>query len=119
MLVILISVSGILFGKEAMKGEVYNQMNGLIGSDAAAQIQTTMQQIHLSKDTPMATIISAVILIIGATGIFGEMQDSLNKIWGLKTIGRKVWWKLIVNRLLSFSIIAVLRPYWPARTAAE
>ena len=105
MLVILISVSGVLFGKEAMKGEVYNQMNGLIGSEAATQIQTTMQQIHLSKDTPMPTIISVIILIIGATGIFGEMQDSLNKIWGLKTIGRKVWWKLIVNRLLSFSII--------------
>ncbi|MEO7524352.1 MAG: YihY/virulence factor BrkB family protein [Ferruginibacter sp.] len=105
MLVILISVSGILFGKEAMKGQVYSQMNGMIGNDAAAQIQTTMQQIHLSKDTPIATIISAVILIIGATGIFGEMQDSLNKIWGLKTIGRKVWWKLILNRLLSFSII--------------
>ncbi|MFT3909803.1 MAG: YihY/virulence factor BrkB family protein [Ferruginibacter sp.] len=105
MLVILISVSGVLFGKEAMRGEVYNQMNGLIGSDAATQIQTTMQQIHLSKDTPFATIISAVILIIGATGIFGEMQDSLNKIWGLKTTSRKVWWKLIVNRLLSFTII--------------
>ena len=85
MLVIIISVSGILFGREAMTGEVYKQINGLVGSDAATQIQTTMQHIHLSKDTPFATIISFIILIIGATGIFGEMQDSLNKIWGLKT----------------------------------
>lgn len=105
MLVILISVSGMLFGKEAMRGEVYKQMNGLIGNDAALQIQATMQHIHLNKDTPVATIISAIILIIGATGIFGEIQDSLNKIWGLKTTSRKVWWKLIINRLLSFSII--------------
>jgi membrane protein len=105
MLVIIITVSGVLFGKEAMRGEVYKQMNGLIGSDAALQIQTTMQHIHLSRDTPVATIISVIILIIGATGIFGEMQDSLNKIWGLKTTSRKVWWKLILNRLLSFSII--------------
>lgn len=105
MLVILITVGGVLFGREAMRGEVYNQMNGLIGKDAATQIQVTMQQIHLSKDTPLATIISVIILIIGATGIFGEMQDSLNKIWGLKTTSRKAWWKLILNRLLSFSII--------------
>ena len=105
MLVIIISVSGILFGREAMTGEVYKQINGLVGGDAAMQIQTTMQHIHLSKDTPFATIISFIILIIGATGIFGEMQDSLNKIWGLKTISRKVWWKLILNRLLSFTII--------------
>ena len=105
MLVIIISVSGVLFGKEAMRGEVYKQINGLVGHDAAMQIQETMQHIHLSKDTPVATMISFVILIIGATGIFGEIQDSLNKIWGLKTISRKVWWKLLLNRLLSFSII--------------
>ena len=105
MLVIIISVSGIIFGREAMRGEVYSQINGMVGSDAALQIQKTMQNIHLRGDTPFATIISLVILIIGATGIFGEMQDSLNKIWGLKTISRKVWWKLLLNRLLSFSII--------------
>ncbi len=64
-----------------------------------------MQNIHLRGDTPFATIVSLVILLIGATGIFGEMQDSLNKIWGLKTTSRKLWWQLIMTRLLSFSII--------------
>lgn len=105
MLVIIISVSGFLFGKEAMRGEVYNQINGLVGSDAAIQIQKTMQNIHLRGDTPFATIVSLVILLIGATGIFGEMQDSLNKIWGLKTTSKKAWWRLIINRVLSFSLI--------------
>ena len=105
MLVIIISVCGFLFGKEAMRGEVYNQINGMVGNDAAIEIQKIMQNIHLRGDTPFATIISLVILIIGATGIFGEMQDSLNKIWGLKTTSRKAWWKLIINRLLSFSLI--------------
>ncbi len=105
MLVIIISVSGFLFGKEAMRGEVYSQINGLVGSDAAIQIQKTMQNIHLRGDTPFATIVSLVILLIGATGIFGEMQDSLNKIWGLKTTSKKAWWRLIINRVLSFSLI--------------
>ena len=105
MLVIIFSLGGFLFGNEAMKGEVYTQINDLVGHDAATQIQATMQQIHLSKDTSFASVISFFVLIIGATGIFGEMQDSLNKIWGLKTISRKVWWKLLLNRLLSFSII--------------
>lgn len=108
MLVILITVSGTLFGREAMRGEVFSQLTGLVGADAALQIQTTMQSIHLNRDTPIATIISLVILLIGATGIFGEMQDSLNKIWGLKTTSRRVWWQLIANRLLSFSIIICL-----------
>ncbi len=105
MLVIIISASGLLFGKEAMKGEVYSQINGLVGNDAALQIQSTIQNIHLNGDTPVATIISLVVLLIGATGIFGEMQDSLNKIWGLRTTSRRVWWKLILDRLISFSLI--------------
>lgn len=108
MLIIVISVSGFLFGEEAMRGEVYNEIRGLVGNRAAEQIQVTMQNIHLSPDTSFSTIISLVVLLIGATGIFGEIQDSLNKIWGLKTINVRVWWKLLIDRLVSFSLIISL-----------
>jgi len=108
LLIILISFSGFLFGKEAMRGEVYGQIEGLVGKDAALQIQTAIQNVHLNDNTPFATAISLVVLLIGATGIFGEVQDSLNKIWGLKTKARKVWWKLLTDRLLSFSLILSL-----------
>ncbi|CAN5813333.1 N/A [soil metagenome] len=108
LLVILISVSGFLFGKEAMRGEVYGQISGLVGKEAALQIQTTIQNVHLNHNTPFATIISLAVLLIGATGIFAEIQDSLNKIWGLKTKTRKVWWKLLTDRLISFSLILSL-----------
>ena len=108
MLIIIITVSGWLFGKVAMRGELYGEINGMVGSEAALQIQSTIQNIHLSSSTPFATIISLVILLIGATGIFGEIQDSLNKIWGLKTTSKRIWWKLIMNRLISFSIIISL-----------
>lgn len=47
-------------------------------------------------------------MIIGATGIFGEIQDSLNKIWGLKLKNKKIWWKVILDRLISFSLILSL-----------
>jgi membrane protein len=56
----------------------------------------------------LASTFSVIVLVIGGTGIFGEMQDSLNKIWGLKIIAKKAWWKLIINRLLSFSLIISL-----------
>lgn len=105
LIVIIISASGFFFGKEAMRGEVYSQISGLVGKDAALQIQSTIQNIHLSGESPFATIVSIIVLIIGATGIFGEMQDSLNKIWGLKTKAKRVWWKLFTDRLISFSLI--------------
>lgn len=105
LLVILISLSGFLFGKEAMKGEVYNQIAGLVGTEAALQIQAAIRNVHLHSNTAFATVVSITVLLISTTGIFGEMQDSLNKIWGLKIKARKVWWKLITDRLLSFSLI--------------
>jgi membrane protein len=108
LMIIVMAISGFFFGKEAIRGEVYHQLNGLIGKDAALQIQEIIQNIHLSRDTPFATIISVLILLIGVTGIFGEIQDSLNKIWGLKTKDHKVWWKLLMDRLISFSLIISL-----------
>ncbi len=108
MLIIIIYVSGILFGKEAMSGQIYGEMKGLVGSDAALQIQETIQNIHLSKETPVATTISLIVLLIGATGIFAEIQDSLNKIWGLKLTDKSTWLKMIIDRLISFSLIISL-----------
>jgi membrane protein len=104
-LIILISICGILFGKEAIQGHIYGQIKGLVGADAALQVQETIKNIHLTGHSWYATVVSIIVLVIGATGIFGEVQDSLNKIWGLRIKTRKTWWKLILNRLLSFSLI--------------
>ena len=104
-LVIIISLSGLFFGKVAVQGRVYHELNGLVGSDAAIQIQETIRNIHLTGNNFVATVTSFVLLIIAATTIFGEIQDSLNKMWGLKIKSKKVWWKLILTRLISFSLI--------------
>lgn len=105
LLVVITTIFGFLFGKEAMQGQIYMQLNKLVGSSAAIQIQDVIKNIHLSKNSFFATVLSAVILLIGATSIFGEIQDSINKIWGLRIKSRKVWWKLILTRLISFSLI--------------
>ena len=104
-LIVIISICGLLFGKEAIEGHIYSQIKGFVGSDAAAQVQDTIKNIHLTGHNIFATIVSIIILLIGATGIFGEVQDSLNKIWGLRIKKRAPWWRLIINRLLSFSLI--------------
>ena len=108
LLVIILSVTGFLFGKEAINGELYGEINKLVGSEAALQIQTSIQNIKLSNHNTFATTVGIIVLIIGATGIFGEIQDSLNRIWGLKIKTKKVWWKVITDRLISFSLILSL-----------
>ena len=105
LLVIISTLSGVFFAKEAVNGEVYNQLKELIGSAAAIQIQDIIKNIHLSRNNFFASTVSVIVLLIGATSIFGEVQDSLNKIWGLRVKRKKIWWKLIITRLLSFSLI--------------
>jgi membrane protein len=105
LLVVLTTLFGFIFGQEAMQGKVYEQLNKLVGSNVAVEIQNLIKNIHLSTNSFFATVLSLVILLIAATSIFGEIQDSINKIWGLRIKKNKTWWKLIITRLLSFSLI--------------
>jgi membrane protein len=107
-LAIIISFSGFFFGKEAIQGELYPQISQLIGHEAALQVQQMITNIHLSENNIFATAVSSIILIIGATGIFSEIQDSINHIWGLKSKPRRGLLKLLFNRLISFSLIISL-----------
>ena len=108
LLIIVITTSSLFFGKEAVQGELYGNLSALIGSVAAIQIQDIIKNTHLTGNNFIASVISIIILLVASTTIFGEIQDSLNKIWGLRIKAKKVWWKLILTRLLSFSLILSL-----------
>ena len=110
MLIIIISVSDIFYGREAVEGTLFQQISGFIGADAATQVQETIRNAALSNDSGFATIIGVISLIIGATSVFGEIQDSINYIWRLKTKPKKGMGilKMIINRLLSFSLVVSL-----------
>lgn len=107
-LLIIISLSGLLLGKEAVQGSIYEELNGLIGPVAALQIQNTIRNIHLTGNNFIASVSSIVLVLVTSTTIFGEIQDSLNKMWGLRIKTKRVWWKLILTRLISFSLIITI-----------
>lgn len=108
LIIIVVWISDIFYGEKAVEGTVYGQIAGLVGKDAALQIQQTIRNATLSYETGFAATVGVATLIIGATSIFGEIQDSINTIWKLKAKPRKGWLKMIINRLLSFSIIITL-----------
>lgn len=105
LLIVIISLAGIFFGREAVQGKIYGQLNGLVGSDAAVQIQTIISNIQHTQKGTTGAVIGSIVLLIGASGVFTEMQDSINYIWSVKAKPKKSWLKFLGNRLLSFLLI--------------
>lgn len=108
LLVVIIAICGFFFGPEAVQGSIQNQMQSFIGADAAKQIQDMIKNAALSGKSTLATVIGGVTLLIGASTIFAEIQDSINSIWGLKPKPEVGIMKTIQNRLLSFGLIGSL-----------
>jgi membrane protein len=107
LLIMIIFLCSIFFGREAVEGTIYGQIQGFVGQDAALQLQEIIKNAALGKGT-MAAIIGGITLLIGATTIFAEIQDSINTIWGLKVKAKAGWFKLVKTRLLSFGVIGSL-----------
>ncbi|MCV9930677.1 YihY/virulence factor BrkB family protein [Flavobacterium sp. LS1R47] len=105
LLIIIITICGVFFGEDAVAGELYGQINGLVGDSAAIQIQETIKNVQLSGSNVFATIFGVGMLLIGASGVFAEIQSSINFIWGLRAKPNKGLKKFIQNRLMSFSMI--------------
>lgn len=108
MLFLIISFAGAFYGQDAVQGRLFGQLQGLVGSNAAVQIQEMIANTHLKNESTFGAITGVVILLIGATGVFTEIQDSINYIWSIKAKPKKGWLKFIINRMISFSLIVSL-----------
>lgn len=108
LLLIIISLSGIFLRRDAVQGRVYAELNDLIGNEAALQVQNIIANAEGAHATKAGAIIGAIILFIGATGVFTEIQSSINFIWSVKAKPKKGWLKYILNRLVSFSLVVGL-----------
>ena len=108
LLIVIISLVGSLFGRDAVQGKVYEEIRELVGSDAAIQIQSIIANLQQTHNTALGTIIGVIILFIGATGVFMEIQSSINYIWSVRAKPKKGWLKYLINRLLSFLLVLTL-----------
>lgn len=105
LLVVTISVCGLVFGEEAVRGELSQQIESVVGKPAAEAIQSMVQSASNHGASIMGTIIGLAILLFGAAGVFGQLKDALNTIWevrpkpGLGVAG------FIRKQLLSFTMV--------------
>lgn len=104
-LIIAITIAGVIFGHEAAQGEIVAQIEGLVGRSGAEAVQTMVQNAYQSSDSTLATIIGVITLVIGATGVFVELQDSLNTAWEvIPKPGRGIM-GILKDRLFSFGVV--------------
>ncbi len=108
LLVVIISLCGVFLGRDAVEGKIFNVLVGFVGSDTAAQLQQIIKNASLSGKSTVAAIVGGITLLVGATSVFAEIQDSINSIWGLKPKPKRGWLKMLQNRFLSFSVIISL-----------
>ena len=108
-LVIAIAVAGFFFGEEAARGEILVQLRGMLGDDGAAAVQGLLESARRPEQGLLATVAGVLLLIVGATTVFAELQMDLDRIWKIPAAEQKGGlWGLLRSRLLSFGLILAL-----------
>lgn len=109
LLLIVLSVAGLVYGGDAARGELFGQLQGMLGDDGAAAVEGLLASVQVSGKGPLATGIGIVLLAVGATTVFGELQSALDRIWRRPRQQKSGGiWKLVRSRMLSFGLILAL-----------
>jgi len=109
LLVVIVALAGYFFGHEAVTGRLASEFSKTMGKDTALQIQGMVAKASFMENSIWASIIGIVTIIVGATGVFVQMQESLNRIWEVKPDETKSGvWTVVRTRLFSFGLIITI-----------
>ncbi|WP_299759647.1 YihY/virulence factor BrkB family protein [uncultured Pontibacter sp.] len=107
-LIITLRIAGAVFGEEAVRGELANQIGGIIGRNGAQQIQNIIENAGQSAATTIGTVIGVATMVFSATTVFVALQDSLNAMWEVRAKPERGWLKLVIDRVLSLAMVVSL-----------
>ena len=106
LLIIAIAVAGLVFGQEAARGEIVAQIQDLIGREGAIAVQSLLKSANKPTQDILATVVSIITLVIGATTVFGELQSDLDRIWRVPAPEKQNdIWTMLRTHLLSFGLV--------------
>src|SRR5256885_2914951 len=108
-LIVAIAVAGLVFGQEAARGQIVDQLSSLVGTESAKAIQELLKSASAPGKSVLASAIGVVTLLLGATSVFAELQTSLDRIWRAPALKHESGiWTLIRSRLLSFGMVVAI-----------
>ena len=109
LLLIVVAVAGLVFGQDAARGEIQVQLRDLMGAHGAVAVQDLLASLDRPAEGSAVTLVGLLLLIVGATSVFGELQDSLDRIWRVPArAGANGWLSLVRARVLSFGMIMAI-----------
>lgn len=108
LVLVIMYLTGLFIGPDAVRSEIFGQIREVLGNQAATQVQEILYNADLTSHGTLTPFLGFVILIFGASGMFAEIQTSINYIWGLKAKPRKGLVKFLKNRLFSLSMIGLV-----------
>ncbi|NMF65158.1 YihY/virulence factor BrkB family protein [Brasilonema octagenarum UFV-E1] len=108
LLIIVIAIVGAVFGEAAAQDAIRQQLEGLVGRDGAGVIQEAIKNANQPRAGIIASIISVIVLLFGATGLFTELQDALNTIWEVQPKPGRVMKNIVRQRVTSFAMVLVI-----------
>ena len=108
LLLIVIGVAGYFFGEQAARGEIYGEIAALIGPDGAHAVEGLVAAARRPQSGILAVMVGTVLLVAGASTVFGELQNALDRIWRAPEQKAKGWWTLIRTRVASFGMILAI-----------
>ena len=107
--IIAVSIAGYFMGRDVATRQFAAQMSELVGKDSAQVIQSTVQASQAAHGNWVSTIIGLGVLLVGATSVFGQLQDSLNQIWGVRAEPKRSGWLVMLfQRLISFGMVLTI-----------
>lgn len=107
-IIILISVLGMVFGKQAVSGEIFEQLKDVLGTDAALQIQDMIKNQHVHHNSLLTTIIGFTTLALSASGMLNQIHNAFNDIWGIKAKPKSSIIRYFTKHLGSFAVLITL-----------
>ncbi len=105
LLVVAVSVAGLLFGESAARGEIAQQLRSMMGNDAGAAVESILAHSSAAHANIIGTVVGLVVLLLGASGVFSELQDSMNAIWKVKAKPGRPVMTVLRARFLSFAMV--------------
>lgn len=107
LIIIVVSIAGYFFGREAVQVRLNEEIAGFIGQDTADAIDKMVENAALSQDSTLALVLGLAILLFGATGVFFQLKIAMNNIWNVAA-KKTDFWKLVLDRVISLGMILVI-----------